>query len=167
MNTVDYFWVPESRVVPMSRPPTRIQTVLPHEQHDPQTGALVRFVDPKDQSTKPVIPFAVVHNYTVFFEDETHDWIWDVKEGGVRYYSRIVEHGIWIRAEFEDPKPKIRIARRTSERAHGNITQHLANDAGLPACGAGRGVDCSIDEDGAERHIHCRRCQAIFKRRKT
>jgi hypothetical protein len=36
---IEYHWVPDNRLIPMGRKPRRVQTVLPHHQFDPITGA--------------------------------------------------------------------------------------------------------------------------------
>lgn len=110
---IEYFWVPESRVVEMSEEPSSIQTVLPHPIWDPKTGQKIGFVDPKDPLVRPSV-FAdgdpehrrPNHNVDVFYEDHVHDWTWvppkKSASGHVRYYSRAVEHSIWIRCEFRE-----------------------------------------------------------------
>ena len=98
---VGYFWIPKGepreRVVAIAEKPVRIQTVLPHKQFDHMTGAFIRQVDSYDPTVEPIVEH-VIHNATVFCEDEIHDWHW--KDGVLRYFSRAVHGGVWIRVEW-------------------------------------------------------------------
>lgn len=98
---VGYFWIPKGapheRVVEIPEKPVRIQTVLPHRQFDTETGAFIREVNSLDPSVEPIVEH-VIHNHTVFCEDELHDWHW--QNGVLRYFSRAVHGGVWIRVEW-------------------------------------------------------------------
>jgi hypothetical protein len=102
----EFFWVPESRRVEIPTEPKVVQTVLPHRQHDSETGALIRVVNSRDPDVVPVLRILAtgetyMHNYEVFYEDHIHDWHW--KDGVLRYFSRAIHEGkVWIRVEFKD-----------------------------------------------------------------
>lgn len=62
--------------------PTRIQTCYLH----------------RDPTVKPDIQDPH-HHVNVFYEDRIHDWTWI--RGELKYSSRAMEGGCWIRCEFE------------------------------------------------------------------
>jgi hypothetical protein len=106
---VKYYWVPRDRIVPMPKPPARMQTVLPHKQFDPQTGELIRVVDSRNKNVVPCThadedpnTLSPIHLHDVFYEDYVHDWVYDHQLNALRYCSHAAHSEIWIRCEFED-----------------------------------------------------------------
>lgn len=82
---VEYYWVPETRVVEVPHRPLSVQTVL--------GAAGGRNQDEKPQVENPV------HAKNVWFESLADgDWCW--ARGKLRYASQQVGHGVWIRVEL-------------------------------------------------------------------
>jgi len=48
---------------------------------------------------RPNLPFKPVHHQNAFIEDYIHDY--DIKDGFLRYYSRVSSGGNWVLLEFE------------------------------------------------------------------
>lgn len=50
----------------------------------------------------PTLPVFPVHNHNVFMEDWVHDWNYDERTKGFRYYTRIFDkRDVWILLEYE------------------------------------------------------------------
>ena len=77
-------WVPTSRLVPIEGKPKRVWTLV--------DGI-------GEPSFKHRLPFVPQHGHNAFLEDQNHDWI--VRDGKLRYFSRVAEHTVWILVEFE------------------------------------------------------------------
>jgi hypothetical protein len=46
----------------------------------------------------PTLPVTPVHFKGFFFEDRIHDW--NIRNGKIHYYSRIVENACWLLLEY-------------------------------------------------------------------
>lgn len=52
-----------------------------------------------DENSPPQLPFTPIHRENAFIEDEGHDWT--QSDTHIRYFSRIVENGVWLLAELK------------------------------------------------------------------
>jgi len=85
MIMIEYYWVPENRLISIDTKPLKVWTVLPSH------GGLDKNVIPDIETP--------LHNVNVFIEDYMHDWLWS--NGKLKYSSRIIESGVWIRVELK------------------------------------------------------------------
>lgn len=86
----EVLWVPETRLVVLTsnERPYRVWTLYGEGRDDPKRP--------------PKLPITPVHNHGAFLEDYVHDW--NIQQGNVlRYYSRAVEHSVWILVEYAAP----------------------------------------------------------------
>lgn len=74
-------WVPEGRKIQLPEEPYRVWTLF--EQ---------------DPTKTPSLPMVPVHNDGAFLEDKIHDWRF--KNGTLSYYSRLIQHSVWILVEY-------------------------------------------------------------------
>ena len=52
-----------------------------------------------DEKSPPKLPYDPVHLTNAFLEDKGHDW--SQSENAIRYFSRVVEDGVWLLLEMK------------------------------------------------------------------
>lgn len=102
----EVFWVPESRLIVLPMKDETPDVPFKTAQHPYRVWTLYdlsgesRFGSPDHPPALPIVP---IHNHGAFLEDYVHDWNVEFKKGVghvLRYYSRVVDHSVWILCEY-------------------------------------------------------------------
>lgn len=99
----EVYWIPASKevVLPIKESeeePYRVWTLYGHEGW-------------RDPNVRPTLPIKPIHNHGAFLEDFIHDWNVHYRKGVgfvLGYYSRVVDHSVWILCEYVDRTPRDR-----------------------------------------------------------